>query len=84
MLSLNNILKHSLLYSTRKNCAGGIVGVVIAIVVVEVEHSCIVTIVVVAPAFEPRVTRVREVRAYGLRPISLINDIKFLLRGRPF
>jgi len=39
-----------------------VVAVVVAIVVVEVEHAGIGRIVVVVPAFEERIARVREVR----------------------
>jgi hypothetical protein len=42
--------------------ASGIVSVSITIVVVEIELTSIGAIVVIAAAFEPRVTRVHEVR----------------------
>ena len=45
-----------------QNRAETVVAVVVAIVVVEVEHTSIAAIVVVAPAFEERIARVREVR----------------------
>ena len=43
-----------------------IVAVVVAIVVVEVEHACIRTIVIVAAAIEPSIAGIREVRAIRL------------------
>ena len=39
-----------------------VVAVVVAVVVVEVEHAGIARVVVVAPANEERIVRVREVR----------------------
>ena len=48
----------SRLLKDAKNNAEGIVTVAIAIVVVEVEHPSISAIVVIAPAFHPRVRRV--------------------------
>ena len=45
-----------------KHRAEPVVAVVVAIVVVEVEHAGIARIAVVAPAFEERIARVREVR----------------------
>ena len=42
--------------------AEAVVAVAIAIVVVEIEQTSIGTIIVVAPTFEHRIARVREVR----------------------
>ena len=46
-----------------------VVGVTIAIVVVEVEQTCIRTIIIVASAFENRVARIDKVRIISFIPI---------------
>jgi len=46
-----------------------VVGVRSASVVVEVEYACVITVIVVTSTVEPRVSRVRKVRVFGLRPI---------------
>ena len=46
-----------------------VVAVTVPIVVVEVEHSCIRSIVVVAPTFEERVARIHKVGVIAFRYI---------------
>ena len=46
-----------------------VVGVSIAIVVVEVEQTCIGTIIIVASTFENRVVRVDKIRIISFIPI---------------
>ena len=48
-----------------------IVVVIIAIVVVEIEHTCIRTIIVIAPTFEDRIARIREVSVVTVQSLFI-------------
>ena len=52
----------------RKSDTERIVAVTITIIVIEIEQTCISIIIVIAPTFEERITRVREVGVVQFNP----------------
>ena len=65
----------SLRFNEGNNRTEAVVVVGIAAVVVEVEGTCISTIVVVTTSFEPRIFSIHKVRVNGLIPIPMSKDI---------
>ena len=52
----------------RKSDTERIVGIACTIRIIEIEQTCIRTIIVIASTFEERITRVREVRVVQFNP----------------
>ena len=63
----------------KPNHTEAIVAVRIAIVVVEIECSSVRTIVVIAPTFEERIVRVREVGVVRVNPYITQNNMNIIL-----
>ena len=63
----------------KPNHTEAIVAVRIAIVVVEIECSSVRTIVVIAPTFEERIVRIREVGVVRVNPYITQNNVNIIL-----